>query len=72
MCAAERAPYHPAMATKLHNEQAPAESEAAGGARYGRMPYWSLPGAVVADPAQLVTWGRRSLDHARATKKPKK
>lgn len=54
------------------DDEARAEHEAGGGQRYGRMPYWSVPAAVVDDPAQLIAWGRRALTHARATKKPKK
>ena len=36
------------------------ELEAAGSARNGRMPYWSVPAEFVVDAKTLLDWGRRA------------
>lgn len=38
---------------------------AAGAEKHGRMPYWTIPDAVRADPDETLAWGRRA--HAIAT-----
>ena len=43
--------------------------EAAGSAKHGRMPYWSIPAAVRSDSAALVEWATESLAVARSLKK---
>ncbi|MFC6287832.1 TfoX/Sxy family protein [Nocardioides sp. GCM10027113] len=42
--------------------------EAAGSERHGRMPYWRIPDAVLQDPDQLLAWGGRAGEVARAAK----
>ncbi len=46
--------------------------EAAGSKRYGPMPYYLVPGEVMADEATLLEWARLSvaIAHATAKKKP--
>ena len=43
--------------------------EAAGSERKGRMPYWRVPDAVLADEAELLAWGREAVGVAHAAKK---
>lgn len=43
--------------------------EEAGSNKHSRMPYWSIPGAVVGDSEKLVEWGTEALEVARAAKK---
>ena len=43
----------------------------AGGAKHGKMPYWSIPDDVLADEAVLLQWASEALDVARAAKKKK-
>ena len=43
--------------------------ESAGSQAHGRMPYQSIPEAVMADDDALVSWGREALDVARTHKK---
>ncbi|MBT8197628.1 MAG: TfoX/Sxy family protein, partial [Acidimicrobiia bacterium] len=45
--------------------------EAAGSARHGGMPYWSIPPAVLDNDDDLVAWARIALGVARAAKKGK-
>ncbi|MCH9816427.1 MAG: TfoX/Sxy family protein [Actinomycetia bacterium] len=40
-----------------------------GSAKHGRMPYWQIPGRVLADPELLAGWGRTALLVAQAAKK---
>ncbi len=42
------------------------EFEAAGGEKHGRMPYWSIPEKVLADPDALLDWARRSMGLAKS------
>lgn len=43
--------------------------EAAGGRAHGRMPYASVPGAVLSDDATLRTWATEALATARAARR---
>jgi len=39
--------------------------------RTTRMPYWSVPEEILGDMARFAEWARKSLEHARETKKRK-
>jgi DNA transformation protein len=43
--------------------------EESGSAKHSRMPYWSIPEAVLTSDEQLVTWATRALSIAQAAKK---
>lgn len=43
--------------------------EAAGGTRFGKMPYYSVPPAVLTDPATLQAWAAAALSIAQAALK---
>ena len=51
------------------NESTTRRFESAGSEKHSRMPYWSIPAAVVEDPEELVEWGTEALEVARAAKK---
>lgn len=40
--------------------------EEAGSEKHGRMPYWSVPHAVLDDEEELRSWAQRSADLARS------
>ncbi len=46
--------------------------EAVRAAKHGRMPYWSIPDAVLADHDQLIAWAGEALEVARTAKKSKR
>lgn len=46
-----------------------AQFEAAGSERHGKMPYFSVPDSVLADPAELARWGRSAVEVSRSAKK---
>lgn len=39
-----------------------------GSSKHARMPYYSVPGRVLADPAELLKWATEALDVAKAAK----
>ena len=43
--------------------------DAAGSARHGRMPYFSVPDSVLDDSDELLTWARDAISASRAAKK---
>lgn len=45
-----------------------ARYEAAGSARKGKMPYWHVPDAVLADDVQLLAWAREAVGVAHAAR----
>ena len=46
------------------NESTSDEFERGGGEKHGRMPYWSVPVVVLADPETFAAWARRARDLA--------
>ena len=51
------------------DESTTRQFEKAGSDKHSRMPYWSIPAAVVDDSGKLVEWGTEALEVARAAKK---
>ena len=51
------------------DESTEPDFEAAGSTRHSRMPYWSIPPDVLAEPEALLEWGSRALEVARRAKK---
>lgn len=46
-----------------------AHFDAAGSTRHGKMPYYSVPDAVVDEPGELLAWAARAIEASRAAKK---
>ncbi len=40
----------------------------AGSTKHGRMPYWTVPAAVLESEDEMLRWAKQSLDVARAAK----
>ena len=51
------------------DESSAAAFEAAGPAKHSRMPYWSIPEAVLTNDEKLATWANKALTNAKAAKK---
>ncbi|MHB9090687.1 MAG: TfoX/Sxy family protein, partial [Chloroflexota bacterium] len=49
-----------------------ARFDEAGSTRYGAMPYYRVPSAVLADPGALMEWAATATAVARATPKKKR
>lgn len=50
------------------SEASVARYEQAGSEKHGRMPYWVIPDAVLADHDTLIEWATEALEIARAAK----
>lgn len=47
------------------DESTIADFESGGGQKHGRMPYWSVPDAVLSSPVELSTWAARAVSVAK-------
>lgn len=51
------------------DESTTTQFDDAGSAKHSRMPYWSIPDAVLNDDTSLLQWAKSALEVAQAAKK---